>query len=231
MRYNMKFIPLLLSLVFPACAPVAGPDKSVAGAILGAGWGAGAGAVVGNQINSTGPGALVGAGLGAGQGLLTGIGFDVAEGGQLQTARDIEALEIEVSQNERRLKRIQDRLDNEGKKRELFPLNYTIFFDSSRASLRMGSALELERLANSIKLDHRVKEIQLNGHSDDLGNKEENRRLSELRAKTIKTFLLAHGVSSDIVKVVPYGAEQPIASNTNKVGQMLNRRVEIVLLK
>lgn len=221
---------LTLSLTL-SCSPVSGPDKSVAGAVLGASWGAGAGAVIGNQMNDTGPGAMLGAALGAGSGLAQGIALDVAEGAELQQQREIDALKVQVASNDRSLMKLQDSFERRGAMVRPTASNFAIFFDSNRASLRLGSATQLERLAEAIKGDPTIKEIEVHGHSDDVGDTDTNNRLSEARARTIKTFLSEHGISVSQITTVAHGATQPLTSNATEVGKQRNRRAEVVILR
>lgn len=216
---------------FVACSPVPGPDKTAAGIILGAGWGAGAGAVIGNQVDHSGPGIAIGAGFGAANGMLTGIGLDLAEGTELEQQRELDALRVQVASNQRMLMQLQDSLDNRDRKLAQNGAVAQIFFDAQRASLRAGTAAQLERLANAIKLNPSVSAIELHGHTDAVGTLDENMKLSEARARTVATFLSMHGVSIDSMHVIPHGAERPLASNETETGKQLNRRVEIVLLK
>jgi outer membrane protein OmpA-like peptidoglycan-associated protein len=188
----LKKLFLSLLVITAGCYPTPGPDKSLAGAVLGAGWGAGAGAIVGNQFGTPDKGAAIGAGLGAGSGLMQGIALDVAEGAELAQQRELDALKVQVASNQRSLESIQDTLDRGG--RPLKPEPSQIFFDPSRASLRLGTVTQLERIVQRIKFDSSIREIQVHGHSDDLGRSEENMRLSEARARTVKTFLAEHGI-------------------------------------
>ena len=214
-----------------SCYPTGGPDKSITGAVLGAGWGAGAGAVVGHQVNSTGPGAAIGAGFGAGAGLLTGVGLDVAEGTELEQQRQIDALKVQVAANRLNMSQLQDNLDSRGKMFIAAASDVDVFFDEDRASIRGGSAAELERFCASAKLNPYVKEIQLHGHSDDTGDSTKNQQLAEARVRTVQTFLVEHGVSSDRIKVFSHAATRPLATNQTPVGRQLNRRVEVVVVR
>lgn len=223
------FLPLLLPLA--GCYPTPGPDKSASGALLGAAWGAGTGAIIGNQVGGMGTGALIGMGFGAGAGLLTGIGLDTAEGEELAQQRELDAVRLEVQANRHNLAMLQNQFDNYGKVPAATPSSLDIFFDPDRASLRLGSAAELERFAKAVKYDSRLREIQIHGHSDDTGNADRNQKLSEARARTVQTFLAEHGISLDTIKVVPHSASQPLAANDSEAGRQLNRRVEVVLFR
>ena len=228
---KILFFSLTLFIGLLGCGATPGPDKTLSGAILGAGWGAGAGAVIGNQVNSSGPGIAVGAGLGAAEGMISGAGLDLEESSQLQARRDIRALKSHVQLNEEQLYDLRDELNSRGRMLAATPSGTTIFFDPKLASIRTGSAKELERLAGSIKQDYQIREVQIIGHSDDSGSKEENEKLSLARAKTVQNVLVAQGVSADVITTSGVSASEPIATNHSEAGRQLNRRVEIVLLR
>lgn len=214
------------------CTATPGPDKSAVGAVLGAGWGAGAGAVVGNQLDNTGAGAALGSAFGAGAGLLTGMGLDMAEGTELEEQRQIDSLKVQVAANQRNLMALQDNLD--ARDRQMLRSTAEspqVFFDKDRASIRMGTAKQLERIAEELKRNPYIGRIELHGHSDNTGDVELNKRLSEARARTVATFLANQGISTDQLLVVAHGADQPLASNSTEAGRQLNRRVEIVLVR
>lgn len=227
MRSTAFFLTFIAMLT--GCFPTPGPDKMVAGTILGAGWGAGAGAVIGNQVNDTGPGAAIGAGFGAANGMIVGIGLDAAEGEELRQQRELDALKVQVANNHRALAALQDGLDDRQRRINSAGYSERVFFDPSRASIRLGSAAQLERLAASVKESPYVGSIELHGHADELGTLEDNRRLSEARARTVAGFLANRGISLDALRIYAHGAQRPVASNTSEAGRQLNRRVEIVL--
>lgn len=220
---------LLVVATCAGCYPTPGPDKTIAGAVLGAGWGAGAGAVIGNQVNDPGPGAAIGAGFGAANGFLTGMGFDIAEGEELEQQRELDALKVQVASNQRNLLALQSALDDRERRINSAAFAEQVYFDPSRASLRLGSAVKLERLANAIKRNPFVTSIELHGHADDMGDTEKNHQLSEARARSVASFLANQGISVDQMRIYSHGAENPVATNESDAGRQLNRRVEIVL--
>jgi len=58
-----------------------------------------------------------------------------------------------------------------------------------------------------------------------------NLKLSEDRAKSVKSFLISQGVNPNSIKAVGFGFSQPKVSNDSEEGKALNRRVEILLIK
>jgi len=227
----LRFSALVLLSLQLGCGATPGPDKAISGAILGAGWGAGAGAIMGNQLNTTGPGAAVGAGIGATAGLLAGAGLDIEESSQLQTRRELNRLRARAAMNEDHLIGIREELNGGGRVISMAPSSLTLYFDPSLAALRTGSAKELERLADSIKRDPLIRKIEIFGHSDDTGSKEDNEKISLARARTVQGLLIAHGLSSDLIKASGLSTTEPKASNRTEAGRQLNRRVDVVVTR
>ncbi len=226
-----RLLVLMLTIVLVGCGANPGPDKSIAGSMLGAAWGAGAGAIVGNQVNNTGPGAIIGGSLGLFAGLTTGIGLDMAEGTELEEARQLASLRLQVAGSQAKLRELQQALDvglDPGAK--VFS-GFQILFDRDRASLRNGAVAQLQWYAESLKTDPYIKQIEVHGHSDDMGDLARNRRLSEARARTVASFMISQGISADMIKVISHGSERPLGSNDSDTGRQLNRRVEVVPLK
>ena len=229
---KLRQILIVGFVVLTSCYPQPGPDKSVAGAVLGAGWGAGAGAIIGNNIGAQPEGIAIGAGFGAASGLLQGIAYDMAEGADLEHERQLDALRVQVAANQRDLLALQTSLDQrEQKLAQTSSGDFQVFFDPDTASLKLGSAAELERFANTIKSQPFMGHVIIHGHSDDTGDADRNERLSEARARSVATFLVNHGVSLDQIETVAHGSKRPVATNESEIGRQLNRRVEIVLAK
>lgn len=209
------------------CGAVPGPDKSIAGSLLGTAWGATTGAIVGNQIDQRGPGALIGGTAGFVAGLATGIGLDMAEGTELEQNRQLASLRLQVAGSEGRLMEMHKILDQEVMVAARGDTSIQVLFDRDRASLRHGSVAQLQWFADSLKSDPYLKEITVQGHSDDSGDASRNKKLSEARARTVASFLASQGISEDRIKISSYGAERPLANNDSETGRQLNRRVEI----
>jgi|GEM_PF-4964793 len=73
--------------------------------------------------------------------------------------------------------------------------------------------------------------VRIEGHTDNTGNKKNNRRLSRRRARTVYDELVRRGIRANRMKIVGYGESMPAVSNLTDAGQRLNRRVEIVVDK
>ncbi len=78
---------------------------------------------------------------------------------------------------------------------------------------------------------HPDTKILISGHSDSNGNEQYNKKLSEFRANIVRSFLLGRGVMVKQITVKGFGSIKPIESNSTAWGRMMNRRVEIEVVK
>ena len=72
------------------------------------------------------------------------------------------------------------------------------------------------------------REIIVEGHTDNTGDKQYNQGLSDRRAASVAEYL-KKGVGHDKLSYKGYGSEKPISDNATKEGQAKNRRVEIII--
>lgn len=104
-----------------------------------------------------------------------------------------------------------------------------VFFATASAELRPESVSELMRLKKLLD-DRPTIKIQLNGHTDDVGEEADNQQLSEARAKAVQDFLIEQGINSERLTFKGFGESRPIDSNETDVGRQKNRRTEFLIL-
>ena len=102
-------------------------------------------------------------------------------------------------------------------------------FETDSFSILPSSIPELERLSNFLQLNPTVS-IQITGHTDDRGDPMYNIKLSQLRAKTVATYLLNQGIAEFRLSIQGKGSSQPLVPNTDEYGKTLNRRVVVTLI-
>lgn len=103
---------------------------------------------------------------------------------------------------------------------------YGIHFDFNKATLRGDSEPALEQLLALMKSAPTLT-IEVQGHTDAVGNDAANQKLSEARAAAVRDWMTAHGVAAARVTAKGFGKTHPVASNDNDEGRARNRRVEI----
>lgn len=106
----------------------------------------------------------------------------------------------------------------------------TILFDTGKATIKFESAEILNQIINVLK-KYPNSRFRIEGHTDSTGKKQKNIELSQNRADAVKIYLIQAGIASNRLESQGFGPEKPIASNKNKKGRALNRRVEINLIK
>lgn len=99
-----------------------------------------------------------------------------------------------------------------------------LYFSQSQALLRPAARAALTRLAAALSTQPALR-FEVQGHTDNVGNAELNRQLSQRRAEAVCLFLTAHGVLAGQLHPVGYGGTQPVADNTDPTQRPLNRRV------
>jgi outer membrane protein OmpA-like peptidoglycan-associated protein len=104
-----------------------------------------------------------------------------------------------------------------------------IFFDFDRSVLKEDSYPELRRVAEFMTNNSEV-EIEIAGHTDNMGSTTYNQGLSNKRAKAVFDYLVENGVASDRVVSRGFGEGSPVADNDTSEGRAQNRRVEFKIL-
>ena len=90
------------------------------------------------------------------------------------------------------------------------------------------SYAELDRTVQLITLHNNLK-FKVVGYTDNIGNEEYNRQLSEKRAKAVYDYFISKGVPAEILSYEGKGMQNPIETNDNEEGRAKNRRTEIVV--
>lgn len=103
-----------------------------------------------------------------------------------------------------------------------------IYFETGIAELKKSSYPALNNLVKILEEDKNLM-ITISGHTDNVGNPENNMILSERRAFAVKLYLISKGIDAHRIKHIGYGDTRPIASNATAEGKAKNRRVEIDL--
>ena len=102
-----------------------------------------------------------------------------------------------------------------------------IFFDIGKSNLRTESLAELEGIKELLS-ENALLQVQINGHTDNVGNAVYNKVLSKKRAQAVVDYLIANGIDSGRLSAKVFGEERPLVSNDDeKDGREINRRTEI----
>ena len=86
----------------------------------------------------------------------------------------------------------------------------TVYFGFDSSSLDGSSRDSAQANADFLKANASV-EVQIEGHCDERGGIQYNLALGERRAKAVRDFIVASGVSAKRVNIISYGKEKPVA--------------------
>lgn len=101
-----------------------------------------------------------------------------------------------------------------------------IQFAFNSYELQPVSFIELDKVVELLK-ENKTLQLQINGHTDSIGNEDFNKHLSLLRAKAVADYLISKGIEASRLKWQGFGSSQPIADNNTEEGRAMNRRTEI----
>jgi outer membrane protein OmpA-like peptidoglycan-associated protein len=103
-----------------------------------------------------------------------------------------------------------------------------IQFEFNKATLIKTSLPVLDEVAD-ILIKNKNLRILVEGHTDDVGGPEVNKKLSQDRADAVRDYLTTQGVDPTRLSTRGYGLSKPISTNTTDVGRAVNRRVQFTI--
>mgnify|MGYP001612187486 CR=1 FL=1 len=104
-------------------------------------------------------------------------------------------------------------------------------FKTGSAVLTERSKTILNEVASSLNSRGNSKtQIQISGHTDNVGDAGYNEELSRERAESVRQYLISRGVDDDRMSAEGYGENKPMTSNSRESGRAKNRRVEFRII-
>ena len=183
-------------------------NKTQKGAVIGAGAGGAMGAVIGRAAGNTALGAIIGATVGGVAGAVIGKKMDE------------QAKEIEKGVPGAKVERIGEGI--------VVEFSEKILFGFDKSNLNNSAENNLNKLSNILK-KYPDTDIEIQGHTDNVGTDDYNESLSRRRASSVQSYLVSRGIASGRMKIVGYGESAPKYSNDSESARAQNRRVEFLI--
>lgn len=114
-------------------------------------------------------------------------------------------------------------------KQELVILD-RVFFETNEAVILPASFPILDRVAAVLQEHTDLMQVEVQGHTDDVGADETNQALSQRRAEAVRQYLIGKGVSANRLVARGYGESVPLVADTTETAREQNRRVEFKIL-
>jgi len=103
-----------------------------------------------------------------------------------------------------------------------------VFFATGSYKLLAKSYKSLNEVAELMKSDESLI-LDVDGHTDDVGSDENNQKLSENRAASVREYIKSRGIPESRMVSTGYGEAKPVAENTTATGRAQNRRTEMTV--
>jgi outer membrane protein OmpA-like peptidoglycan-associated protein len=105
-----------------------------------------------------------------------------------------------------------------------------IYFATGSASVDVNASSDLNKLIQFLK-DNPNAKLEIQGHTDNVGSKDLNLKLSQQRASSIVSYLTQNGITTVQLIAIGYGDTKPVATNATTEGRSQNRRVEMKVIE
>ena len=104
-------------------------------------------------------------------------------------------------------------------------------FKFGKSDLPDEAKSKIDELVTQLKADPKGAYFEIEGHTDNPGDKMSNEKLGMARAEAVKMYLYEHHqIPLHRMNILSYGEEKPAADNKTKDGRAQNRRVVIRIL-
>jgi outer membrane protein OmpA-like peptidoglycan-associated protein/tetratricopeptide (TPR) repeat protein len=103
-----------------------------------------------------------------------------------------------------------------------------IYFDFNKYDLTHESMAVLDQLIEFLNENPKIR-IQIQGHTDNIGNDADNLRLSDNRARSVYIYLVDKGINSNRITYKGFGKTMPVANNDTEEGRARNRRTVFII--
>jgi len=126
------------------------------------------------------------------------------------------------------LQRQIDALQAEATDRGLVLTLGDVLFATGRSDVKVGATSNLNKLVAFLN-KYPDRNVQIEGHTDNVGSDDLNQGLSQRRAESVKAYLVQQGIAASRLTAVGMGETQPLADNTSDSGRQQNRRVVAII--
>jgi len=147
------------------------------------------------------------------------------------------ATEVELAQKNAALKTAEEL------RKTLKPNEAEVFVENNAVKVRLkgvqfgSNSAKLNKKSTALleKVDHVLgtvgtKAITVEGHTDSVGSPEANREISEKRAEAVQDYMVSKGkISSNQIKAIGRGEDNPISDNKTEHGRSENRRIDLLI--
>jgi OmpA-OmpF porin, OOP family len=169
----------------------------------------------------------------ASQDIWASVGVDDGSGWQDDAGKNLFWISFDVIEVQKLKQQVE--LDESQMKKDLDAngkiVLHGINFDTGKATIKPESKPLLDEIGKLLNNNKDLK-LSIEGHTDNVGGKDANQKLSESRAASVKDYLVKNaGINAARLSTKGFGDTKPVADNGTDAGKAQNRRVELVKIK
>ena len=205
-------LSVLLMLGVSGCGSM---NNATKGGLIGGGGGAAIGAGIGALIGK-GKGAAIGGAIGAVAGGVAGTLIGKKMDKQARELAQIAGAQVDTVTDVNGFEGIKVTFDN------------GILFGFNSSKLGNDAKASLDKFATSL-INNPQTDVQIYGHTDNVGTRAANEKVSNARASEVLNYLSNAGVPKVRLTSKGLAYDYPVASNETEAGRAQNRRVEIYI--
>ncbi|MBR2083185.1 MAG: OmpA family protein [Muribaculaceae bacterium] len=211
-KYLCVLLSAMLVLGFSGCGSL---NNAAKGGLIGGGGGAAIGAGIGALIGK-GKGAAIGGAIGAVAGGVAGTLIGKKMDKQREELARISGAQVDTCTDVNGFEAIRVTFDS------------GILFGFNSSKLSEDAKASLSKFATSL-INNPQTDVQIYGHTDNVGTRAANDKVSTARANEVKSYLVNSGVPGGRLSSQGLAYDYPVASNDTEAGRAQNRRVEIYI--
>ena len=211
-KYLCVLLSAMLVLGFSGCGSL---NNAAKGGLIGGGGGAAIGAGIGALIGK-GKGAAIGGAIGAVAGGVAGTLIGKKMDKQREELARISGAQVDTCTDVNGFEAIRVTFDS------------GILFGFNSSKLSEDAKASLSKFATSL-INNPQTDVQIYGHTDNVGTRAVNDKVSTARANEVKSYLVNSGVPGGRLSSQGLAYDYPVASNDTEAGRAQNRRVEIYI--
>ena len=181
--------------------------------------------IAGCGISNTGKGSLIGSGAGAAIGAAIGTAVGAGGGALIGNRMDKKAAELAAALEDAQVETVTDVNGLEAIK---VTMDNGILFDFNKSALKPAAKEQLDKFAAEMA-DMPETNINVYGHTDNVGTAAANKKVSEQRASSVAKYLHTKGIANERIVAEGLSFDFPVADNSTEAGRAQNRRVEIYI--
>jgi len=108
------------------------------------------------------------------------------------------------------------------------PVHFLLYMEKGSPNLTADSMAQISRIIDTIRTRN-AHSVSVIGHTDTLGDKDTNLKLSAQRADSVSRLLIEKGVDAEKIETTSHGEENPLVKTGDNVSEPRNRRVEVIV--